>query len=219
MDNELDANDLTTMSSTYSILTSDRILDYFGIHLEHDVLLAAIRNVDSVYHKILLVPFKNVINGIVLQQAYDYQVYLQKVFVDYLMSGQGNEQEGGIGANTRADMEANRLKLVQMSELFKKDTDASQLLIFEVQAELLALTQKMSPLQDTESEAQTIEESMRPFHERADEMGQVLRNYRSEFKTLIVDTLRLVDLLPDYKIDAQREEENRSTLQFDDNLG
>ena len=219
MINELDKNDLTTLSSTYCILTAERILERFNIHMEHSKLSALIKKTDSVYFKILLVPFKNVINGIILQQAFDYQVYLQKIFVDYFVSGSGNEDPNGPGATLRDSMEENRVKLIEMSDNFDNDTYEHKKLIAETQAYLINLMSEMRPIHDTIDEALNVEKLMRPFYERADDLGQILRNYRVEFKTLIIDTLRLTDLLPDYKQDEPQDKINRKLLYFDDQLG
>lgn len=218
MENSLIENELVKYSSTYAVLTSDRILARFGLHLSSDELAEVMKNKDSVYYQILLVPFKNVINGIVFQQAYDYQIYAQKLFVDYLVSGSGNESSETPGESVREDLEENRNKLIQLGEQFDKDSFAHKTLINKSQGELVKLVRSITPFQDTQQNAALIAQSMKAFHDQATDLGQALRNYRVEFKTLILDTLRLVQLLPDYREnDAQKE--NLELLFFDDQLG
>ncbi len=219
MNNGLKEYELLDLSSTYAFLTADRILDRFGLSITQAELAAAMKNVRSVYYQLLLVPFKNIINGIVYQQAYDYQVYAQKVFVDYLVSGSGNDDPEGPGATLREDLDENRLKLVELSEQFDKDAFAHKTLINQSQGQLVELVRSLMPAQDNEQIADEVAQSMAPFLERATELGQALRNYRVEFKTLIVDTRRLIQLLPDYRENPTQEAENRATLQFDDQLG
>lgn len=219
MDNGLIENDLLDLTSTYSILTADRILDRFGLHLDHAELSKVVKNPKSVYFQLLLVPYSNIINGIILQQAYDYQVYAQKIYVDYLVSGSGNDNEESPGASLRANLEQNRLKLVEMNELFEENIFAHKILISESQAYLNELLTTLRPLHDTEQCAIDLAESIAPFRERTIDLAQALRNYRIEFKTLILDTLRLIQLLPDYQEDPTQELINRSSLQFDDRLG
>jgi hypothetical protein len=218
MENSLLENELLKYSSTYAVLTADRILARFGLHLSADELAAVMENKDSVFFQILLVPFKNVINGIVFQQAYDYQIYAQKLFVDYLVSGSGNDSSETPGENTRQDLEENRTKLIQLGEQFDKDSFAHKTLINKSQGELLKLVREIKPFQDTRETAVLIAQSMAPLNDQATELGQALRNYRVEFKTLILDTVRLVQLLPDYR-ENDTQKENLELLSFDDQLG
>lgn len=211
-------SNLGELSATYSVLTAESIFQRLKIHLNPEELSVVISKPESVYFKILLIPFKNIINGIILQQAYDYQIYLQKIFVDYFVSGAGNESETSPGANTRRDLEENRLKLVELCDFFEKDIYAHKLLIAESQSALKECVRKLSPIEDTPSKATEIEQTMAIFKDRANEICQILHNYRVEFKTLIVDTIRLIQLLPDYHEDEAQDDINRSSLQFDDQL-
>lgn len=219
MDKGLEQTELMSLAATYSILTADRILDRFGIRLQQDLLLKVVENPQSVYFAILLVPYTNVINGIIHQQAYDYQVYAQKLFVDYLVSGSGNENSESQGADARDNMEKCRIKLTELSESFDKETVAHKQLILETQSFLIQLIKKIMPLEDTEELAQSVRQAMLPYHERATAMGNVLGNLRIDFKMLILDTIKLIQLLPNYKTDEVRDEKNRESLQFDDHLG
>ena len=90
--------DLSTWFSTYGILTAERVLERFNIRLRYDELLTAVKNPMSVYYMLLRVPIKNVFNGIILQQAHDYQVYAQKLFVDYGLSEETMQSEESPGA-------------------------------------------------------------------------------------------------------------------------
>lgn len=219
MDNALQEQELLDLSSTYSILTADRILARWGLKLTQDELSRVVKNQKSVYFQLLLVPFNNIINGIILQQTYDYQVYAQKLFIDYLVSGSGNDNEEAPGATVRADLEQSRQKLMELSELFEKDILTHKTLIGESQGHLNDMMRSLRPLLDTEQTAMAIEKSIAPFRERSLDLAQGLRNYRVEFKTLILDVLRLIQLLPDYHINDEQEAINRSALQFDDQLG
>ena len=86
MAEERTENELSIWLSTYGLITAERILERYGIHLQHEDLLSAIKNPKNFYHQLLRIPLKNVFNGIILQQAQDYQSYGQKIFIDYLMS-------------------------------------------------------------------------------------------------------------------------------------
>src|SRR3989338_8473012 len=122
MENGFEGNELMSLATTYSILTADRILERFGIRLDQDTLIKVVADSNSVYFAVLLVPYINVINGIILHQAYDYQVYAQKLFIDYLLSGSGNDNPEAQGSGTRAALEECRTKLIQLGESFDNET-------------------------------------------------------------------------------------------------
>ena len=88
MDGEKADNELSQWFSTYGVITAERILGNYKINLAHTDLVGAIKSPFSFYHRLLQVPLKNVLNGIVLQQANDYHIYAQKLFIDYLLSGE-----------------------------------------------------------------------------------------------------------------------------------
>lgn len=284
--------DLSMWFSTYGLLTSQRILERLHIHLVSAELIAAVKNPRSVYYQLLRVPLKNVFNGIILQQAHDYQVYAQKLFIDYLLSGEGSKEEVAPGANTRDDLEAERTRLIEMSEAFHKQEIAHQTLISESQAHLIQVAaelqkslqlvaKQMSQLlqkQQIIKEDKLIQQALRtaiihyekidnevlaisstfwkeissilnaelnneirqqlagvistigdPRHEietilstyleQADDMGISLRSYRSQFYDVILRATEFIQLLPDYRVDKEKEAEDRSSLYFDAHIG
>ncbi len=135
--------DLTTWSPTYGLLTAQRILGRFHIHLANDELHAAINHPLSVYYLLLRVPLKNVFNGIIFQQAQDYQTYAQKLFIDYLLSGESAKEETAPGANTREDLEVQRLKLTSLGDEFSQAEVDQYQLISDSQACLIELAGKL----------------------------------------------------------------------------
>ena len=82
MNEKVEQTDWSTWFSTYGLLTSERILERFNIILPHDELINSVKDPFSIYFQLLRVPLKNVFNGIIYQQAHDYQIYAQKLFVD-----------------------------------------------------------------------------------------------------------------------------------------
>lgn len=118
MDSE--ATDLNKWFSSYGLMTAERILERFQLKPSHQVILQAAKTPDSFYHLLLLVPVQNVMNGIILEQAKDYHLYIQKMFIDYLMSGEDNKTEDSPGANTRDSIEDMRQSFLQQAEIFDK---------------------------------------------------------------------------------------------------
>ena len=211
MNEKTEQTDWSTWFSTYGILTSERILARFDIHLPHDELIRAVNDPNSVYFHLLHVPLKNVFNGIVFQQAHDYQVYAQKLLVDYLLSGEDVKDNSAPGAETRDEVEKSRLRLTEAGEEFRKVEEAHQILIAESQGKLVELSRDLGLLKRDPS---LLADSMSSYVERAEENNINLRHYRSEFYHLILRITELLYLMTDYHLDQEKVAKNREALEF-----
>lgn len=137
---EIQKNDeLSRWFSTYGLITAERILGKYSITLSQDELLEAITTPLSFYRYLLQVPLKNVLNGIVLQQASDYHIYAQKLFIDYLLSGESSKEPDSQGAGTRESLEDERQQLVQLGDEFHKLELEQDNLIASSQASLMKI--------------------------------------------------------------------------------
>jgi hypothetical protein len=134
-DKQID-DELSQWFSTYGVITAERILGTYQIIIPQSELLVAIKSPSSFYHQILQVPLKNVLNGIMLQQANDYHVYAQKLFIDYLLSGETSKGEDAQGALTRDSLEEERKQLVTLGEEFHHEQLAHDSLIASSQSVL-----------------------------------------------------------------------------------
>ncbi|MDP1603781.1 MAG: hypothetical protein Q8M03_11010 [Legionella sp.] len=137
MSEEQSQNELSGWFSTYGLITAQRILERYKINLQTDDLLQALKTPDTFYHRLMRVPLRNVYNGIILQQARDYQLYAQKIFIDYLLSNEGSKSDDSPGANTREDLEEQRKLLVKMSDNFHELEFLHEKLIAQSQATLI----------------------------------------------------------------------------------
>lgn len=139
MDEIIQDEQLSKWFSTYGLITAERLLGSYHISLPQNELVTAIKSPFSFYHKLLQIPLKNVLNGIVLQQAGDYHVYAQKLFIDYLLSGESGKSETSPGALTRESLEAERQKLVTLGEEFHQLELEQNKLIATAQAQLIRI--------------------------------------------------------------------------------
>ena len=221
MDQLSTKKDSSTWLSTYGLVTAERILAKFKIQLNPDELVAAINNPQSLSFLLLRIPLKNVFNGIILGQARDYQVYAQKLFVDYLLSGESSKDPESPGMVTREDLEQERLSLVAMGEEFDELEFSHQKLISESQGALsevaLGLPKKLKTI--TDEQQREVQEMLAGYIEQTETMNIDLRNYRSLFYNLILRVSDLIKLLPDYHPDVPKQLENLSALQFDAQIG
>lgn len=132
--------------STYGVLTAQRILERFKISLDQEVIGRLMANSTNLYFQFLRIPMKQVLHGIIFQQAYDYQVYAQKLFVDFLLSGQDDKDKNSPGASNREELEEERTHLIKLSELFsQKEVEHAQL-ISETQNALIHLSHELQAL-------------------------------------------------------------------------
>ncbi|QMT60229.1 hypothetical protein [Legionella sp. PC997] len=141
MNGEESDNELSHWFSTYGVITAERILGTYKVNLAQSELVEAIKSPYSFYHRLLRVPLKSVLNGIILQQANDYHVYTQKLFIDYLLSGENSKGEEAQGASTREELENERQQLVNLGDEFHNVQGQHDWLIANSQAALIRVTQ------------------------------------------------------------------------------
>ena len=287
MDIEHIAVDSTTLFSSYGVVTAERILERYGVKVPHDLLTKAIHKQSSFYYQLLKIPLKNVMNGIILQQASDYYVYLQKLFIDYLLSPEAAKGPEAQGAQTREELEDERKKLEVMNEAFQRVMldhnnfismtqnilitvtedwktvheqllndlkSASAKLSINARTDVLELCiSKICSLCDLKAarDGQTgelhqiltstlenekaegllssfdgmlqfminFEECIEAFNQQADEINKLACSHRTEFYDVILRVLDLLRLLPEYKIDPEKDQMNKESLYFDKTIG
>lgn len=134
-------NELSNWFSTYGIITAERLLGRYKVNLAQTELIVAIKSPFSFYHRMLQVPLRSVLNGIILQQANDYHVYVQKLFIDYLLSGENSKGEEAQGASTREVIEKERQQLVSIGDEFNNVRGEHDYLIATSQAALIKIAQ------------------------------------------------------------------------------
>lgn len=136
MNEEKTGNDLSGWFSTYGVITAQRLLERYHIKLKDDDLIYALKTPNTFYNRLLRIPLKNVFNGIILQQVRDYQIYAQKLFVDYLLSGEDSKVETAPGANTREIIESKRQELIALGNDFHQQELEQEKLIIKSQTTL-----------------------------------------------------------------------------------
>lgn len=292
MDKLENNKDLSQWFSTYGLITAERILGRFNVHLTSNELLVALKSPVSFYHRLLQVPLKNVLNGIVLQQANDYHVYAQKLFIDYLLSGESGKDPASQGAYTRESLEDERKDLVTLGDEYNHTKLEHDTLIAESQQVLIKLTKQWNAAQESamkligsalklagiESKKSTIrqainhtmihcdlsnqanaqnkqvivakfnevlketltdsltdkihahlqelltisvefDDNISVFEGKSKEMSVLVQTYRTRFYETILRVTTLINLLPEYKIDQEKDTVNREMLHFDNSIG
>ncbi|CEG57018.1 hypothetical protein [Legionella fallonii] len=149
MNEKKTADEINQWFSTYGVITSERILGTYQIVLPQSELLAAVKSPFSFYHQLIQVPLKNVLNGIILQQANDYHVYAQKIFIDYLLSGESGKPPEAQGAHTRESIEEERKQLVIIGEEFHQKQTAHDSLIANSQSVLIKIAKEWKVIMES----------------------------------------------------------------------
>lgn len=198
--------------STYGILTAERILERFKIRISHDELMKTLKDPESRYYHLLSMPLKNIFNGILVNQVYDYQVYAQKLLIDYKLSMTESleEDEGNTGTNAEEELTIKQKDLMHLGEAFEEKKQDHRHLIADSQAWLIKEASKK------ESLARSPE--MAEFTECVEQLMLSFQNFLTEFRALILDITSLLNVVPDYHIDEEKMHENQSALDFDPTL-
>lgn len=208
--------------STYGSLTAGRVLEYFNIRLSQDALIDALTNTASTYYNVLRVPMMNIFNGIILQQAYDYQVYAQKLLIDYRLSTEYAKDAESPGANTRDDLNEEYDALLAQTTAFHEQQLTHYRLISKTQEWLMttisALPDPSHDLGVLEHDA-LFEEKIGEFVARATEIAITFRSYRSQFYDRILRITERLGCLQEYAFDLENAERERESLHFDAKIG
>lgn len=131
---EQTTGDLSNWLSTYGIVTVEKILDRYEVKMASIDLIATLKNPHAMLSKLIQTPLKNVFNGLVLQQAKDYQSYIEKMFIDYLLSGESDQDPESI---CREDIELARQDFLQLITDFQKTTHTHEKVIADSQTLLI----------------------------------------------------------------------------------
>lgn len=167
-------SEMTTWLSTYGLITVEKLLDRYGMKLSPEDLSRALRNMDCIYFRIIQVPLKNIFNGLIFQQAKDYQAYAQKLYIDYLLSSGAEEDE----SQACEDLETSRQELVELGESFAAQELAHERLIARSQAFLI---------QYAKNYVQRLNQSIKKIKQALQKSGVIIHDDRLLLK--VVNTL------------------------------
>ena len=197
--------------STYGILTAERILERFNIRISHDELMTTLKDPESRYYHLLSMPLKNIFNGILVNQVYDYQVYAQKLLIDYKLSmTEKLDDDESTGTNAEVELTTKQKDLMHLGEEFEEKKQAHRHLIADSQAWLI----QEAPKEETLASSPEMTE----FTERVEDLMLGFQNFLTEFRTLILDITSLLNVVPDYFMDEDKMHANQGSLGFDPNL-
>lgn len=211
MNDTVDSTDKPSWLSTYGLLTAERLLERFHISLTHEELLEVFRNPNNPYHHLLTVPVKNISNGIIIKQVHAYQVYMQKLFIDYKLNSASAPIEGEQSSqDPTAEIDQKYQELLQISELFQEKQHEHQQLIATSQSWLIQQTRESMLKINTETANQ-----LEIFATQAESLRLTFLDLIHQFRDLIIQTTDILMTMSDYKIDVEQMKENKSWLGFD----
>ncbi len=200
--------------STYGILTAERVLERFNVRLSREELTAQLHDSNSRYYHLLTLPMKNLFNGILMNQVYDYQVYAQRVLVDYVLSNPNASdvaEEKEAGTDAEAALERKQEEVIRLGEAFEEKQKAHVELIAESQAFLIEKAPNVEAALGGSRE-------LKAFSSRAEEVMLAFQASRTEFRTLILEVTSLLSVVPYYHIDEETLAESQERLMFNPDL-
>lgn len=205
---------------TYGLLAAQRVLERYKLEVPPDELIAGLKDTTSPYYYILRAPMKHLFNGIIIQQAKDYQIYAQKLLIDYLLSGKAEQGEEESGGEFKGHLEEERNILLSTISAFEKHVLTYQNLIAKSQKALIKLTSNWPAFVKTlEGEHEELDKLIDTYLSLADKMTLTLCDYRRHFRDVIVRVSDIFKTNPDYKPDEVQDMFNRSSIMFDCSIG
>ncbi|OGV25806.1 MAG: hypothetical protein A3F18_05705 [Legionellales bacterium RIFCSPHIGHO2_12_FULL_37_14] len=123
--------------STYQWVTVGQLLETYGIKLPEAYVIELLNKKTSFFYLMLKVPAINVLCGIIVDQVKTYQIFIQKLFVEYLVSG-ADDVEESMGSETRKQIEAARKGMLILGGAFEELELDRETLILDSQRKLQA---------------------------------------------------------------------------------
>jgi hypothetical protein len=213
--------------STYSVLTTSRILQCFGLDL------SKLAPADFyVYARILSLPYNNLLNGIILSHAKDFLAFVQKLLIDYFMSSQakpadsksddGSESEDGSGSAVLQSLEREKQALVDYAKTFDVVEIDHTRIIKESQQALKDFVKNLSfdesgkPIIDSDD---NMRDKMQAYVKRAEDLRDTAREYRNIFRDKIVSIQNVLGNVQDYHPNVENRAHYMENLDFDLHIG
>lgn len=135
---------LSKFFSTYGLITAQKALEKCHINLNPEELLQVLKEPTALYYHVLQLPLGNIYNGIILQQIQDYQLFAQKLFIDYLLHAENEKKEQGGNESSREEITQKRLELINYSEQLQDMTLVQEKLIAQSQKAIIEHMDRLS---------------------------------------------------------------------------
>lgn len=130
--------------STYGMMTAERILEKYQFNPGLKRLMPALKNPQSVYYQMMMIPVNNVLSGIVCEQAKSYQLYCQKIYIDYYVSGENSKPKDASGGQMRMHIEQLQEEFSSISDRFQRKENEYLEFIASSQADLIAFGKRLN---------------------------------------------------------------------------
>jgi len=206
-----------TKVSSYALYTAGRVLERLGLHIPTDELQLRLQKKDALVFAFLNIPIKNIRNNIIFQQAYDYQVYVQKLFIDYQLSPEYEKPPGSPGENTREELNDKFNRLISMVDELSKLQTKSLRLISDSQAWLIGTVKAhggdLGALKEATKDEAFVEEYA-SLSERVRQMEVSFCSERKNFHDIILESMANFSNLSESPIDGARVVNDLENLVF-----
>lgn len=202
-------------SSTYRVLTGAPLLSIFK--LDESLLDQVWEDPAHPLHRSLQLSIRHVWNGIIFQQAYDYQVYLQKMMIDYRLSSSFTEDEDAPGFLIRQDLENYFKTLLTQVETLSEYRYRHYDLVSESQRYMIDKISSVDVHELLRDDA--YQSCIAEFETRAQSLKVFFQEYRQLFYDAILSVSDQLLNVPDYHFDIEKAHQAREELYFDKHLG
>ena len=212
---------LAEKTYTYGVLLAKNILRNFDIDIMDKNFVDTLNNENHIHYYLLKLPYKYVFNSIILDQAQDYRVYVQKLFIDYLLSGANDAEADSPGAVLRDQLEAERLSLIALGEKFDEFVISNQRIIADAMQQLIEFYKNLSSnyANISNDDRQQIQMLVEPLMKQAEDLKKSACDYRKKFYERILLVRSMLDNAYGYRMDQEKNVVNQQFLIFDSKIG
>lgn len=213
---------MSDMSSTYGVLTAQRILQNHHIELSQAELLQAVSQPDNRFYPVLHCSFDLIYAQLILDQAHTYLVVAQQTIVDILLNRQqktGSLDEDSESSESVSGEEA-QVHLValqkELQDLNQQESDEKFFL-----QELVAETQDTigDLLKNNMETIENIQMALRSFIQRTEVTQKNILDFRAKIRDWMIRMNQVILVLPDYKQDPIKRAQQVEMLEMMSAIG
>lgn len=209
---------------TYAVMIAQNIFTKLGLHPSNADLLDALKNKQSIYHPLLIVPMANMLNGLLLSQIETYKLFCQKRLCDYIIFTNPTPEE--LAAANGEDILADSFQIVNDEyEIKAKDysnlenlyyqqlTDSQSFLIQYVKSVLIRFA-SYQPKYDEE-----FFEKINELEQKSEEIKLILIENKQLWKEFTTKLAKVISELGGFMLPPEEDLEQRGELIFFEKLG
>lgn len=209
---------------TYAVMIAKNIFNKFGLYPSNDELMDGLKNKDSVYHPILIVPMANILNGLILSQIETYKLFCQKRLCDFIIytnptpeqlaASNGEDNLPDSFQIIHEEYELQEKKYLNLENSYYQQLSDTQGFLIKYIKSVLIRFASYQPTYDEE-----FFEKIEELSQKTEEIKVILIENKQLWKDFTTKLIKVITELGVFTLPVEEDLEQRGELVFFEKLG